>query len=133
MKKNLKQNQKMLLAAIILFLLAPLSSFGAIVASQMYYEIKIYRIDQASQAATIDNYLKDAFIPALHRAGISKVGVFKPVETDTAYGKLIYVFILIKQLISMLTWLLPWIMIRFTSKRGRAFLIPHMIILLCKI
>ena len=62
-------------------------------ASQMYYEIKIYRIDQASQAVTIDNYLKDAFIPAVHRAGISKVGVFKPVEADTAYGKLIYVFI----------------------------------------
>ena len=29
----------------------------------------------------------------MHRAGISKVGVFKPVEADTAYGKLIYVFI----------------------------------------
>jgi hypothetical protein len=58
-------------------------------ASQMYYEIKIYRFNQFSQAQTIDNYLKDAFIPAVHRAGISIVGVFKPVETDTAYRKMI--------------------------------------------
>jgi hypothetical protein len=36
---------------------------------------------------------KDAFIPAMHRAGITKVGVFKPVEADTAFGKMIYVFI----------------------------------------
>jgi hypothetical protein len=62
-------------------------------ASQMYYEIKVYRFNQPSQAQTIDKYLKDAFIPAVHRAGISIVGVFKPVETDTAYGKMIYVFI----------------------------------------
>jgi hypothetical protein len=59
----------------------------------MYYEIKIYRISQTSQAATIDKYLKDAFIPAMHRAGVYNIGVFKPVEADTAYGKLIYVFI----------------------------------------
>ena len=43
--------------------------------------------------AMIDAYLKDAYLPALHRAGITKVGVFKPVETDTAFGKLVYVFI----------------------------------------
>jgi hypothetical protein len=62
-------------------------------AKQMYYEIKVYRISQASQAATIDKYLKDAFIPAMHRAGIGTIGVFKPVETDTAYNRLIYVFV----------------------------------------
>jgi len=62
-------------------------------AKQMYYEIKVYRISQASQAVTIDNYLKDAFIPAMHRAGVYNIGVFKPVEADTAFGKLIYVFI----------------------------------------
>ena len=41
----------------------------------------------------IDSYLKDAYLPALHRAGIPVVGVFKPVEADTAFGKLVYVFI----------------------------------------
>ncbi len=78
---------------IICLLLAPALIFGKAPAKQMYYEIRIYRITQASQAATIDNYLKDAFIPAMHRAGVYNIGVFKPVEADTAFGKMIYVFI----------------------------------------
>jgi hypothetical protein len=41
----------------------------------------------------VDAYLKDAYLPALHRAGIPIAGVFKPVEADTSFGKLIYVFI----------------------------------------
>ncbi len=68
-------------------------SFCTPPAGQQYYEIKIYRISDPAQATVIDKYLKDAFIPAMHRAGIEKVGVFKPVEADTAYGRLIYVFI----------------------------------------
>jgi len=59
----------------------------------MYYEIRIYRISGPSQEARMDDFLKNAFIPAVHRAGISTVGVFKPVEQDTAFGKIVYVFI----------------------------------------
>jgi hypothetical protein len=50
-------------------------------------------IADKSQESRVDAYLKDAFLPALHRAGIPSVGVFKPVESDTTFGKLIYVFI----------------------------------------
>ena len=79
--------------AVILFFALSAGTLTAQPKKQQYYEIKIYRIKDAGQAATIDKYLKDAFIPAMHRTGINKVGVFKPVEADTAYGKLIYVFI----------------------------------------
>jgi len=86
--------KKTLLTIIILCLFsAPAFLNAKAPAKQMYYEIKIYRISQASQGTTIDMYLKDAFIPAMHRAGVYNIGVFKPVEADTAYGKLIYVFI----------------------------------------
>lgn len=78
---------------LMLILLLPLYLCGAPKSKQMYYEIKIYRIDNPEQAGVTDNYLKNAFIPALHRAGINNVGVFKPVEADTAYGKMIYVFV----------------------------------------
>jgi len=37
-------------------------------------------------------------LPTLHRAGISNVGVFKPVETDSTYGKLIYLLVPYKSL-----------------------------------
>jgi hypothetical protein len=63
---------------------------------QQYYEIRIYHVKQSSQSERINSYLKYAFIPALHRAGIDKIGVFKPVEADTAFGKLVYVFVPLK-------------------------------------
>lgn len=66
---------------------------GAPKGKQMYYEIKIYRYSSSAQAEATDNYLKNAFMPALHRAGITNIGIFKPVEKDTAHGKLTYVFI----------------------------------------
>jgi hypothetical protein len=82
-------------AAMAVFLLASAYSFtsAAPPQKQQYFEIKIYRISSAEQAAVTDNFLKNAFIPAMHKAGIGKVGVFNPVEADTAFGKLIYVFI----------------------------------------
>jgi hypothetical protein len=77
--------------AFFLFLTIALSSFAA--PKQQYYEIKLYRISGPAQEAMLEAYLKDAFLPALHRAGILTVGVFKPVEADTAFGKMVYVFI----------------------------------------
>jgi hypothetical protein len=86
-------------SATIFMLVAFLSfSFGKSPAKQMYYEIKMYRIGGTNQEARMDAFLKDAYLPAMHRAGISKIGVFKPVEQDTAFGKYVYVFIPFKTL-----------------------------------
>ena len=57
------------------------------------YQIRIYNLDDAEQGRRMENFLKDAYLPALHRAGISHVGVFEPVEDAEMAGKLIYVFI----------------------------------------
>lgn len=57
------------------------------------YEFKIYHFDNPEQEKSIDQFLEKAYIPALHRAGIKHVGVFKPVEDDSTHGKMIYVFI----------------------------------------
>jgi hypothetical protein len=87
---------KKLLTLSILFGLA--FRIAAAAEPQMYYEIKIYRISGAIQEGKTDAFLRDAFIPAVHRAGIKTVGVFKPVEQDTAFGKFVYVFIPYKSL-----------------------------------
>lgn len=64
-----------------------------------FYEIKIYAVKNSEQATKVENYLKDAYIPAMHRLGIKSVGVFKPVAADTAaFGKLIYVLTPIKSM-----------------------------------
>ena len=59
----------------------------------MYYELKIYRLTDPGKNAIFDSYMKDAFIPAMHRLGIERIGVFKPIEADTAFGKMVYVFV----------------------------------------
>lgn len=62
-----------------------------------YYQIKVYHYKTTAQENKIDAYLKSAYLPALHGAGIKDVGVFKPIVQDTS-DKLIYVFIPLKKL-----------------------------------
>ncbi|TFG40540.1 MAG: NIPSNAP family containing protein [Bacteroidia bacterium] len=79
--------------AVLLFLAYSTGTFAAPAEKQMYYELRIYRLMDPGKNTLFDKYLKDAFIPAMHKAGIPTVGVFKPIETDTAFGKMVYVFI----------------------------------------
>lgn len=59
-----------------------------------FYQIKVYTFKDATQQTVVEKYLKDAYLPALHKAGIKKVGVFKPIETDTVnFGKKLFVLI----------------------------------------
>lgn len=58
-----------------------------------FYQIKIYNLKNNEQVTAVDQFLKTAYLPALHRAGINKIGVFKPIANDTAQTKKIYVFI----------------------------------------
>ena len=66
-------------------------------AKRDFYQIKIYHLKTEEQEKKVDAFLKEAYLPALHRVGISKVGVFKPIiNPETAKPsdeKLIYVFI----------------------------------------
>jgi hypothetical protein len=82
----------LVIRAMFLLFLAAVSfrSFGA--PKQEYYEIRIYHV-WGGQEGKVEAFLKDAYLPALHRAGIPKAGVFKPVETDMESGKLIFLFV----------------------------------------
>jgi len=46
-------------------------------ASREYYQLKTYSFDSESQQQTTDQYLKEAFLPALKKLKIGEVGVFK--------------------------------------------------------
>lgn len=78
-----------------LFILLFLSFFvfASNLSARDYYQIKVYNIKNSVQETTIDNYLKNAYLPALHQAGISKVGVFKPIAEDASAGKKVIVLI----------------------------------------
>lgn len=88
----MKKIKNIILPVLMLFFAGPVI-FSAAQPKQQYFVLKIYRINNPAQEGMVDSFLKDAYLPALHRAGIPKAGVFKPVETDTAYGKLVYLFI----------------------------------------
>jgi hypothetical protein len=70
-------------------------SIHAAKSSKEYFQIKIYHYEDASQADRIDSYLENAYLPALHRAGIKNVGVFTPIEVS---DNRIFVFIPFKTL-----------------------------------
>ena len=46
------------------------------------YELRVYLNDSAEKQALVNNYLKTALMPALHRTGMKQVGVFKPMNAD---------------------------------------------------
>lgn len=66
--------------------------------NRSYYEIKLFRVASNEQVAQVENFLKDDFIPALHRAGIGKTGVYHPIGNDTAVDKRVYLFIPLRSL-----------------------------------
>ncbi|MEO5684756.1 MAG: NIPSNAP family protein [Chitinophagaceae bacterium] len=90
-----------LLAGLVLLGLPAYSNYKKPV--QEFYQIKIYHFKNADQEKAIDNYLQNALQPALHKAGISKVGVFKPLANDTAADKLIYIFMPLKSVEQLLS------------------------------
>lgn len=65
----------------------------AMAAERDFYQIQTYRLSDKAQEVRMDKYLKTAYLPALHRAGIKTVGVFKPIASDTAAGNQIMVLV----------------------------------------
>ena len=93
--KSKKKIYRVFLSAIV-FLLTLTTSTS--VWARDYYQIKVYNIKDKDQETRIDTYLKTAYIPAMHRAGVKTVGVFKPVADDAAAGTKIFVLIPLKDL-----------------------------------
>ena len=79
--------------SFLVFLLAIASLAYSAPVKKDFYQIKIYHFKSNEQAAMTDQFLKNVYLPAMHRAGIKNIGVFKPIANDTAVSKLIYVLI----------------------------------------
>ena len=63
---------KFLLSIIVLI------SFSTSAQQKECYQIKTYNLKSEAQLNVTENYLKEAYLPALKRIGIKAVGVFKP-------------------------------------------------------
>ena len=62
-------------------------------AARDYFELRVYHFVDKAQETIIDDFLKNALLPALHKQNRKLVGVFKPLANDTATDKRIYVLI----------------------------------------
>lgn len=90
--KILYKNCPAALVAFVVFATCLCSGLYVRAASQYYYQIKIYHFKTAAQEARLDAYFQNAYIPALHKAGVKNVGVFKVLKQDSL-DKKIYVYV----------------------------------------
>lgn len=90
---------KRLFAGILLLSFFSLAfAVNSTLSARDYYQIKVYTIADEAQGNRVERYLEEAYLPAMHRAGIEKVGVFKPIANDQAANTKIVVFIPLKEL-----------------------------------
>ncbi|MEN2280557.1 NIPSNAP family protein [Algoriphagus sp. SE2] len=85
-------------ASFGLFALCLMMSLSLMAQKRDIYELKTYHIESPEQEAMLDSYLEKAFIPAAHRHGVEKVGVFKPIASQPDAGQKVYVFIPFKSM-----------------------------------
>jgi len=80
-----------LVGLCLTIILSTILNAGANAPARDYYQLKIYHYKNQEQESRLEQYLQQAYVPAIHRAGIKYVGVFKPVtQQDT--DRSIYVF-----------------------------------------
>jgi hypothetical protein len=71
---------------VVSSLAAPADETGA--AGRQFYELRLYHLRRGPQMDLLDKFYRDAALPALNRAGISRVGVFSVMvgpESPTMY------------------------------------------------
>ena len=60
---------------------------------QEFYQLKIYSFGTTTQEKALDEYLQNAYLPALKKMNISNIGVFKLKSNEVDSIKKIYVLI----------------------------------------
>ena len=85
--------------SLLIFLCLPMFSIAAPPKKTgEFYQITIYHFSNTAQQTVIEQYLKDAYLPALHRQQVKNIGIFTLIANDTATDKRIYVIVPLKSL-----------------------------------
>src|SRR5450432_273184 len=83
---------------LLMFFSFPVFSFAQPNKTGEFYQVTVYHFSDAGQQKLIEQYLKDAYLPALHRKQIKNVGVFIPIANDTAIDKRLYLVVPVQTL-----------------------------------
>ena len=82
----------LLLTVVTIVLTLPVFSTPDPKPSSEYYQIRVYHYSTADQEKMLDEYISQAYIPFLHKAGIKNIGAFKSLANDTVTDKRLFVF-----------------------------------------
>ena len=93
---------KLLLLLCCFFFMAS-STYSGTGSKKEMYQLTVYHYTSTAQETDLNNYLKNALLPALHRYGYKNIGVFRLIANDTAVVKTMYVYIPLKNLKDPLT------------------------------
>ncbi len=85
-----------LFALLCGFLLTAPSTYSGIGSKKEIYQLTVYHYTNTAQETVLNNYLKNALLPALHRYGYKNIGVFRATANDTAAVKTMVVYMPIK-------------------------------------
>ena len=88
---------KVILMLCCFFLTAKTSHSGNVSQKEMY-QLTVYHYTTTAQETVLNNYLKNALVPALHRYGYKNIGVFRALANDTAAVKTLFVYMPIKNI-----------------------------------
>jgi hypothetical protein len=80
---------------------AALLATPALAADQEFYELRVYRNSDAAKQAIVLNYAEQALVPALNRIQSGPVGVWVPLDADTADVYVLIPFKTLDQLASL--------------------------------
>lgn len=69
------------------------SSISCIAQKREFYKLIVYHFSSVAQEQSLDNFISEQYLPALHHNGFKQVGVFKPITNDTAIDKQLIVLI----------------------------------------
>ncbi len=84
---------KIILSLLCLSTIIAFSQKSSQESKREYYQLKTYSFETDAQIKATDDYLKNAFLPAMKRMGISPIGVFKARPLDSVTPKITYVLI----------------------------------------
>lgn len=76
---------------LLLILFTVIFSFSMVAQEKEFYELKTYTFKNNEQEKRLDNYLENAYLPALKRMGIKHIGVFKVRDNKFKKRNKIYV------------------------------------------
>jgi NIPSNAP len=85
--------RKLLLSLVVLIACCSFNRITPAKKSPEIYQLTVYQFKDSVQEKTLDAYLENALLPALHKLKYNQVGAFKSWANDTSVVKKIYVLV----------------------------------------